>query len=189
MDMGMKNEEEASTTGSEAGSESQSIGHEETDINHFVSTLMQQNNEEVYCLMGLMGEVTGGPDEPSTTKAALSGPDAEQWQEAMEKEMSGLWQKGTFIDKALPQGRKAIKTRFVFKIKRSADGSVERYKTRLVAHGFTQNAGVDFFETFSPVVGYDTLRCVISVAAYRGWNIDALDFTQAYLNADLQEDI
>ncbi|CAM9479672.1 unnamed protein product [Choristocarpus tenellus] len=107
----------------------------------------------------------------------------------MEKEMSGLWQKGTFSDKALPQGRKAIKTRFVFKIKRSSDGSVERYKARLVARGFTQNAGVDFFETFSPVVGYDTLRCIISVAAYRGWSIDALDFTQAYLNADLQEDI
>ncbi|CAM9635846.1 unnamed protein product, partial [Choristocarpus tenellus] len=62
-------------------------------------------------------------------------------------------------------------------------------KTRLVARGFTQNAGVDFFEPFSPVVGYDTLRYVISVAAYKGWSIDDLDFTQAYLNADLQEDI
>ncbi|CAM9927869.1 unnamed protein product, partial [Choristocarpus tenellus] len=153
---------------------------EETAINHFVSTLMQQNNKEVYCFMGLMGEVTADPDEPSTTKATLSGPDGEQWQEAMEKEMAGLWQKGTFSDKDLPQGRKAIKTRFVFKIKRSADGSVEPYKARLVARGFTQNAGVDFFETFSPVVGYDTLRCIISVAAYRGWSINALDFTQAY---------
>ncbi|CAM9991414.1 unnamed protein product, partial [Choristocarpus tenellus] len=94
---------------------------EEMEMNHFVSTLMQQNNEEVYCLMGLMGEVTAGPEEPSTTKEALNGPDADQWQEAMEKEMAGLWQKGTFSDKALPQGRKAIKTRFVFKIKYSAD--------------------------------------------------------------------
>ncbi|CAM9657712.1 unnamed protein product, partial [Choristocarpus tenellus] len=66
--------------------------------------------------------------EPSTTKEALNGPDADQWQEAMEKGMAGLWQKGTFSDKALPQGRKAIKTRFVFKIKHSADGTVERYK-------------------------------------------------------------
>ncbi|CAM9800780.1 unnamed protein product [Choristocarpus tenellus] len=58
-----------------------------------------------------------------------------------------------------------------------------------MACGFTQNAGVYFFETFSPVVGYDSLRCVTSVAAYKGWSIDALDFTHAYLNTDLQEDV
>ncbi|CAM9205458.1 unnamed protein product [Choristocarpus tenellus] len=138
---------------------------EETDMNHFVSTLMQQNNDIVYCFMGLMRKVTTGAGESTTIKEALSRPDAEQWQEAMEKEMAGLWQKGTFGDNALRQGRKAIKTRFVFKIKRSTDGMVERYKARLVARGFTQNAGVDF-ETFCPVVGYDTLRCVILVEAY-----------------------
>ncbi|CAM9713381.1 unnamed protein product, partial [Choristocarpus tenellus] len=103
--------------------------------------------------------------EPSTTKEALRGPDAEQWQEAMEKEMIGLWQKETFGDKALPQGRKAIKMQLIFKIKCSGGGKAERYNARLVARGFTQNAGVDFFETFSPVVGYDTPRGVMSVAA------------------------
>ncbi|CAN0444681.1 unnamed protein product [Discosporangium mesarthrocarpum] len=107
----------------------------------------------------------------------------------MNKEMEGLRQKGTFGKEILPSDRKAIKTRFVYNIKRTAQGAVERYKARLVARGFTQHEGVDFFQTFSPVVGYDTLRAVLSVAAYRGWNIDALDFTQAYLNATLKEDV
>ncbi|CAN0468151.1 unnamed protein product, partial [Discosporangium mesarthrocarpum] len=53
----------------------------------------------------------------------------------------------------------------------------------------TQHEGVDFFQTFSPVVGYDTLQTVLSVAAYRGWTINALDFTQTYLNATLKEDV
>ncbi|CAM9572152.1 unnamed protein product [Choristocarpus tenellus] len=103
--------------------------------------------------------------------------------------MAGLCKKGTFGDKDLPQGRKAIKTRSFLKIKRSVDGTMECYKAQLMARNFTQNASVNFFETFSPVVGYNTLRGVMSVAAYRGWGINALDFTQAYLNADLQEDI
>ncbi|CAN0237543.1 unnamed protein product [Discosporangium mesarthrocarpum] len=97
----------------------------------------------------------------------------------MHKEMEGLWEKGTFRKEFLPSDRKAIKTRFVYKIKRTAQGAVEWYKARLVARGFTQPEGVDFFQTLSPVVGYDTLRAVLSVAPHRGWNINALDLTQA----------
>ncbi|CAN0497961.1 unnamed protein product, partial [Discosporangium mesarthrocarpum] len=63
-----------------------------------------------------------------TTKEALRGPDADKWEAAMNKEMEGLRQKGTFGKEILPSDRKAIKTRFVYKIKRTAQGTVERYK-------------------------------------------------------------
>ena len=107
----------------------------------------------------------------------------------MDDELDGLWEKGTFAKEPLPQGIAPVKTRFVFKIKRNADGSIERYKSRLVAKGFTQRSGVDFFYTFSPVVGFDTMRTVLAVSAAKGWDVKALDFKQAYLNAPLQEDI
>ena len=82
-----------------------------------------------------------------------------------------------------------VKTRFVFKIKRAADGSIERYKSRVVAKGFSQRLGLDFFETFSPVGGFDTLRTVLAVPTSRRWGVTALSFKQAYLNASLREDI
>ena len=58
-----------------------------------------------------------------------------------------------------------------------------------MAKGFTQRSGVDFFEAFSPVVGFDVLRTMIAAAAIKGWELRGLDFKQAYLNANLSEDI
>ncbi|CAN0504634.1 unnamed protein product, partial [Discosporangium mesarthrocarpum] len=69
--------------------------------------------------------------------------------------------------------------------KRATDGAVERYKTRLVPKGFTQREGIDFFQTFSPVIGFDVMRTVLATAAHKAWDISLLDFTQVYLNAPL----
>ncbi|CAN0507140.1 unnamed protein product, partial [Discosporangium mesarthrocarpum] len=148
-----------------------------------------EGNDDAFCLVGLAGEAATGPDEPSTTREALAGEDADKWQEAMDKEMQGLWDKGTFDDDDAPPGRKPIKTQFVYEIKRAADGAVERYKARLVPKGFTQREGIDFFQTLSPVIGFDVIRTVLATAAHKAWDISLLDFTQAYLNAPLQEDI
>ena len=82
----------------------------------------------------------------------------------------------------LPSGKQAIKTKWVFKIKCKAGGSIEKYKARLVAKGFKQKYGIDDTETFSPVVKYVTLRMVIAMTKYFGWPLDQLDVVTAFLD-------
>ncbi|KAG2859340.1 hypothetical protein PC115_g25756 [Phytophthora cactorum] len=95
--------------------------------------------------------------------------------------------RGVFRAAKLPNGQRAIGTKWVFKIKRKADGSIEKYKARLVAKGFKQKYGIDYTETFSPVVKYVTLRMIIAIAKYFGWPLDQLDVVTAFLYGIMKE--
>jgi hypothetical protein len=88
--------------------------------------------------------------EPKSFKQAMSGPDADKWYEACMAEMQAHFENGTWQLVQLPAGRKVIGSKWVFKIKRNADGSVEWFKACLVAQGFSQRPGVDYTETFAP---------------------------------------
>jgi hypothetical protein len=105
----------------------------------------------------------------------------------MEEEYSALLRNGTWQLVPPVPGVNLIDSRWVFKVKMHSDGTVERYKARLVAKGFKQRHGLDFDETFSPVVKPATIRLLLSLALARGWHLRQLDIQNAFLNGVLDE--
>ncbi|CAI7829620.1 unnamed protein product [Closterium sp. NIES-54] len=129
------------------------------------------------------------PGEPATLKEALESSDAEEWKKAMESELKSIEQNGTWELVELPEGCKAITSKWLFKIKSDADGKIERYKSRLVAKGYQQKEKVDYKELFAPVVKPTTLRTLLAGAAIKGWVVKQMDVTTAFLNGILEEEI
>lgn len=111
------------------------------------------------------------------------------WQIAIQKEYKALTDNGTWELCQLPKGRKAITCKWVFKLKLDSDGKVASHKARLVARGFTQQEGIDFKETYSPVVKFTTIRLLLAFATEWDMNVHQLDISTAYLNADIEEEL
>ncbi|PWA87488.1 hypothetical protein CTI12_AA130010 [Artemisia annua] len=114
--------------------------------------------------------------------------DSKHWKEAMNTEMKALYENDTFEIVELPGDRKAIGSKWVYKIKYKSSGDIDRFKARLVVQGFGQKEGVDFDET-SPVVKIVTIRCVINLAVQQSWSIFQLDVNNAFLYGDLEETV
>jgi hypothetical protein len=114
------------------------------------------------------------PSEPKTFREAMQRPNADLWYQAAVKEMEAHIENGTWELVKLPPGRKAIGSQWVFKVKRNADGSVERYKAHIVAKGFSQRPGIDFNETFAPTTKWATLRVIFALAALEDWELESM---------------
>jgi hypothetical protein len=120
--------------------------------------------------------------EPSHFQAALGIP---HWRAAMELEIQALHKNDTWQLVPSRSGVNVIDSKWVFKVKKHADGTIERYKARLVAKGFKQRYGLDYEDTFSPVVKPATIRILLSLAVTRGWSLRQLDVQNAFLHGVL----
>ena len=127
--------------------------------------------------------------EPSSLTEALSSIHAREWKAAADAEYQSLVENGTWELVELPVGRTPIKCKWVFKIKRGSDGSVDRFKGRLVAKGYAQQYGVDYDETYSPVVRFSSVRVLLAFAMDNDLLVHQMDVVSAFLNGTLEEEI
>ena len=127
--------------------------------------------------------------EPESYDDAIKSKNHHDWKEAMQSEMKSHQENQTWDLVDLPEGKKAIPCKWVFKVKTQSDGSVERYKARLVIKGCAQKKGIDYDQTFSPVVRNTTIRTLLSVAASEKLHLMQFDVSTAFLYGNLQEEI
>ncbi|CAN1121074.1 Retrovirus-related Pol polyprotein from transposon TNT 1-94 [Linum perenne] len=112
-----------------------------------------------------------------------------KWKQATVDELQALHKNQTWEVVTLPAGKRTIDCKWLFTIKYNSDGSIERFKARLVACGFTQTHGIDYEETFAPVAKLNTIRILLSLAANSDWDLHQLDVKNAFLNGELSEEV
>lgn len=126
---------------------------------------------------------------PKDVREALSSENSGEWMRAMEVEMASIRKNKTWDLRKLPPNRRSIGSRWVFAVKHNKDGTVDKFKARLVARGFSQRFGIDYNQTFSPTVRPESLRLLFALAVQEGWIVHQVDVSTAYLNGDLEEEI
>ncbi|CAI7754428.1 unnamed protein product [Closterium sp. NIES-54] len=147
-------------------------------LHHLVSTLIAPEGDP------------DAPDIPTPRSYAevIEGPYSSQWQSAMDAEMASWKSTGTYVDEVPPPGVNIVSGMWIFRVKRPP-GSPPVFKARYVARGFSQRQGVDYFQTFSPTPKMTTLRVLLHVAAQRNYELHSLDFSTAFLQGSLHEEI
>ncbi|CAI7868067.1 unnamed protein product [Closterium sp. NIES-53] len=135
----------------------------------------------------------GDPDAPDiptprSYAEAIEGPYSSQWQAAMDAEMASWKSTGTYVDEVPPPGANIVDGMWIFRVK-LPPGSLLVFKARYVARGFSQRQEVDYFHTFSPTPKMTTLRVLLHVAAQRDYELHSLDFSTAFLQGSLHEEI
>ena len=128
-------------------------------------------------------------DVPKTLLEAYASPDVEYWKEAEHSEMDPIMSNGTWEITDCPSGCKPVGCKWIFKKKMRPDGTIEKYKARLVVKGYTQKEGEDFFDTYSPVAPIATIRVLLALAAYYGLHVHQIDVKTAFLYGELEEEI
>ncbi|KAE8736044.1 hypothetical protein F3Y22_tig00000218pilonHSYRG00253 [Hibiscus syriacus] len=145
------------------------------------STRIRRPNPK-YANAAIIEEAT----EPETFEEASK---SSEWMTAMKEEIDALQQNQTWDIVPKIKDVKPISCKWVYKIKRCPDGSIKRYKARLVARGFSQQYGLDYDETFSPVAKLTTVRVLLALAANKDWNLWQMDVKNAFLHGELDREI
>ncbi|CAI7796553.1 unnamed protein product [Closterium sp. NIES-53] len=162
--------------------------------------VLEDRQEEFQCfavalphLVSTLIAPEGDPDAPDiptprSYAEAIEGPYSSQWQAAMDAEMASWKSTGTYVDEVPPPGANIVSGMWIFRVKRPP-GSPPVFKARYVARGFSQRQGVDYFQTFSLTPKMTTLRVLLHVAAQRDYELHSLDFSTAFLQGSLHEEI
>jgi hypothetical protein len=128
-------------------------------------------------------------EEPQSYYEAMKSKDATKWKEAMDAEFKSLKDNETWKLCRLPNGRNAIGCRWILRKKLNANGTINKYKARLVAKGYSQKEGIDYEETFSPVVKFNSIRIIFAIAVNNNLLLHQMDVKTAFLNGNIEEDI
>lgn len=124
-----------------------------------------------------------------TFDQAVNSEDSHEWKKVMQEEYDSLIRNGTWRLVDRKKGQRIVDNRWVYRIKRNSHNAVERYKARLVARGFTQCYGIDYSETFSPVVKFASIRALLALAAERKMFMKQFDVKTAFLYGNLEEEV
>jgi len=117
------------------------------------------------------------------------GKEHEECRNAMNEEYDSLMKNKTWELVELPENKVPIGRKWLYKLKFKADGSIDKYKERLVAKGYSKNEGIDYEDTFSHVAKLNTIRLLIALTTKHKWKIHQLDVKSAFLNGDLKEEV
>ena len=142
--------------------------------------------------LATINEVICGKVTPMTMREAKALPEWDEWQAAMAAEMKALRDMDVFEvvpkSEARSKGKRLHRTKWVYKIKTLEDGSIERFKARLVLAGYSLEKGIDYYDSYSSVVGYATIRMLMQLAVQEGMTVSSCDVSNAYLHAVLPGD-
>ena len=127
-------------------------------------------------------------DEPKSVEEALSDPKSAHWLSAMKSEINSIHMNQVWTLVEPKPNQKIINSKWVFKKKVDLNNRVS-YKARLVAQGFSQRAGIDYSDTFSPVVRFEAIRTILSLSAKLNLKVHQMDVSSAFLHSDLDENI
>ena len=128
-------------------------------------------------------------DDPTSFEEAMRSVNSSKWTAAMEDEMKSMSASKVWDLEEIPKGTKTVGCKWVYKTKCDSKGNIERYKARLVAKGFTQREGIDYNETFSPVLCKDSFRIIMALVTHYDLELHQMDVKTTFLNGDLYEDV
>ncbi|KAK4279046.1 hypothetical protein QN277_016809 [Acacia crassicarpa] len=119
----------------------------------------------------------------------MGSPEAPFWEEAINSETESIMSNHTWELVDLPPANKPLGPKWIFKKKMKVDGTIDKYKARLVVKGYRQREGLDYFDTYSPVTRITSIRMLIALAALNGLELHQMDVKTAFLNGELEEEI
>jgi hypothetical protein len=124
--------------------------------------------------------------EPSSYEEAA---EKRVWKDAMGEEYQSIVKNDVWDVVPRPKEKSVVSSKWIYKTKHAVDGSIEKYKARFVARGFSQKEGIDYEETFSPMARYTSIRTILSLAAVMKWKVHQMDVKTTFLNGEIKEEV